>query len=101
MFSSVLEFVFHISPPLPSPPLPSPPLPSPPLPSPPLPFPPLPSPPLPSPCRTKKLGIPSSVFSQVVGKGCCHLSAIRHATNTHIEVDKLNRQSPTRTITVR
>ena len=51
--------------------------------------------------RTKKITIPAMVFATVVGKNSSNLIAIRHATNTQIEVDKHSRQSPHRTITVR
>ena len=56
---------------------------------------------VPSSLRTKKVTVPATVFSQVLGKGSCHLAAIRQATSTQIDVDKHSKQSPHRVLTVR
>ena len=52
-------------------------------------------------CRTKKAQIPGSVFGQVVGKNSCNLNAVKQGTNTQIEIDKVSKQSATRTLTIR
>ncbi|XP_035703978.1 ankyrin repeat domain-containing protein 17 isoform X5 [Folsomia candida] len=38
--------------------------------------------------RSKKVMVPSTVISRVIGRGGCNINAIREATNAHIEVEK-------------
>lgn len=49
--------------------------------------------------RSKKLSVPSSVISRVIGRGGCNVNAIRDATGAHVDIDTSN-QKATGTCTV-
>ena len=49
--------------------------------------------------RSKKLSVPSSVISRVIGRGGCNVNAIRDATGAHVDIDTSN-QKVTGTCTV-
>ena len=51
--------------------------------------------------RTKKLSIPSSKFSLIVGRNSSNLVLLRTSTGAQIEVEKTSRQAPTRTIVIK
>jgi predicted RNA-binding protein YlqC (UPF0109 family) len=53
--------------------------------------------------RSKKVIVPSSVISRVIGRGGCNINAIREATNAHIEVEKQQKGQvqPERTIQIK
>ena len=44
--------------------------------------------------RSKKMSVPSSVISRVIGRGGCNINAIRDTTGAHIDIDT-NRQKTT------
>lgn len=53
--------------------------------------------------RSKKVIVPSSVISRVIGRGGCNINAIREATGAHIEVEKQQKgqAQPERTIQIK
>ncbi|ODM95490.1 Ankyrin repeat and KH domain-containing protein mask [Orchesella cincta] len=53
--------------------------------------------------RSKKVIVPSSVISRVIGRGGCNINAIREATGAHIEVEKQQKGQvqPERTIQIK
>ncbi|XP_061191259.1 ankyrin repeat domain-containing protein 17-like isoform X1 [Saccostrea echinata] len=51
-------------------------------------------------CKSKKVQVPSSAISRVIGRGGCNINAIREVSGAHIEVEK-QRGSGERVITIR
>jgi len=53
--------------------------------------------------RSKKVIVPSSVISRVIGRGGCNINAIREHTGAHIEVEKQQKGAlqPERTIQIK
>ena len=53
--------------------------------------------------RSKKISVPSTVISRVIGRGGCNINAIREATGAHIEVEKQvkNQVQPERIIQIK
>ncbi|XP_033101464.1 ankyrin repeat domain-containing protein 17-like [Anneissia japonica] len=41
--------------------------------------------------RSKKVAVPASAISRVIGRGGCNINAIREVTGAHIDVDKQNK----------
>ncbi|KAJ8014937.1 hypothetical protein DPEC_G00020950 [Dallia pectoralis] len=55
----------------------------------------------PHPCRSKKLSVPASVVSRIMGRGGCNITAIQDVTGAHIDVDKQKDKNGERMITIR
>eukprot|EP00062_Callorhinchus_milii_P019689 gi/632974511/ref/XP_007903720.1/ PREDICTED: ankyrin repeat and KH domain-containing protein 1-like isoform X2 [Callorhinchus milii] len=51
--------------------------------------------------RSKKLSVPASVVSRIMGRGGCNISAIQDVTGAHIDVDKQKDKNGERMITIR
>ncbi|XP_056017812.1 ankyrin repeat domain-containing protein 17-like isoform X4 [Ostrea edulis] len=51
-------------------------------------------------CKSKKVQVPSSAISRVIGRGGCNINAIREVSGAHIEVEK-QRGSGERVITIK
>ncbi|XP_064416489.1 ankyrin repeat domain-containing protein 17 [Latimeria chalumnae] len=51
--------------------------------------------------RSKKVSVPSTVISRVIGRGGCNINAIREFTGAHIDIDKQKDKTGDRTITIR
>lgn len=52
-------------------------------------------------CRSKKVSVPSTVISRVIGRGGCNINAIREFTGAHIDIDKQKDKTGDRIITIR
>ena len=52
-------------------------------------------------CSTRKITIPGSKYSSVVGRGSNRLILIRQLTGAHIEVERGSRQAPLRNVTIK
>lgn len=52
-------------------------------------------------CRSKKVSVPSTVISRVIGRGGCNINAIRECTGAHIDIDKQKDKTGDRIITIR
>ena len=52
-------------------------------------------------CRSKKLSVPASVVSRIMGRGGCNITAIQDVTGAHIDVDKQKDKNGERMITIR
>ena len=50
--------------------------------------------------RSKKVIVPSTAISRVIGRGGCNINAIREVSGAHIEVDK-QKGSSDRTVTIK
>uniref|UniRef100_A0A8C3JDC5 Ankyrin repeat domain-containing protein 17 n=1 Tax=Calidris pygmaea TaxID=425635 RepID=A0A8C3JDC5_9CHAR len=51
--------------------------------------------------RSKKVSVPSTVISRVIGRGGCNINAIRECTGAHIDIDKQKDKTGDRIITIR
>uniref|UniRef100_A0A8C3MGP3 Uncharacterized protein n=1 Tax=Geospiza parvula TaxID=87175 RepID=A0A8C3MGP3_GEOPR len=51
--------------------------------------------------RSKKLSVPASVVSRIMGRGGCNITAIQDVTGAHIDVDKQKDKNGERMITIR
>ncbi|XP_012875637.1 PREDICTED: ankyrin repeat domain-containing protein 17 isoform X2 [Dipodomys ordii] len=51
--------------------------------------------------RSKKVSVPSTVISRVIGRGGCNINAIREFTGAHIDIDKQKDKTGDRIITIR
>uniref|UniRef100_A0A803TMD3 K Homology domain-containing protein n=1 Tax=Anolis carolinensis TaxID=28377 RepID=A0A803TMD3_ANOCA len=51
--------------------------------------------------RGKKVSVPSTVISRVIGRGGCNINAIREFTGAHIDIDKQKDKTGDRIITIR
>lgn len=51
-------------------------------------------------CKSKKVQVPSSAISRVIGRGGCNINLIREVSGAHIEVEK-QRGSGERVITIK
>ncbi len=51
--------------------------------------------------RAKKVSVPSTAISRVIGRGGCNINAIREVSGAHIEVDKQKNTGGDRIITIR
>ncbi|XP_075065851.1 ankyrin repeat and KH domain-containing protein 1 isoform X2 [Mixophyes fleayi] len=51
--------------------------------------------------RSKKLSVPASVVSRIMGRGGCNVTAIQDVTGAHIDVDKQKDKNGERMITIR
>ena len=51
--------------------------------------------------RSKKVSVPSTVISRVIGRGGCNINAIREFTGAHIDFDKQKDKTGDRIITIR
>ncbi|XP_034365259.1 ankyrin repeat domain-containing protein 17 isoform X7 [Arvicanthis niloticus] len=51
--------------------------------------------------RSKKVSVPSTVISRVIGRGGCNINAIREYTGAHIDIDKQKDKTGDRIITIR
>uniref|UniRef100_A0A670K2E6 Ankyrin repeat domain 17 n=1 Tax=Podarcis muralis TaxID=64176 RepID=A0A670K2E6_PODMU len=51
--------------------------------------------------RSKKVSVPSTVISRVIGRGGCNINAIREFTGAHIDIDKQKDKMGDRIITIR
>uniref|UniRef100_A0A3Q2FVZ2 Ankyrin repeat and KH domain containing 1 n=1 Tax=Cyprinodon variegatus TaxID=28743 RepID=A0A3Q2FVZ2_CYPVA len=51
--------------------------------------------------RSKKLSVPASVVSRIMGRGGCNITAIQDVTGAHIDVDKQKDKNGERLITIR
>ncbi|KAM6985007.1 ankyrin repeat and KH domain-containing protein 1-like [Aplochiton taeniatus] len=51
--------------------------------------------------RSKKLSVPASVVSKIMGRGGCNITAIQDVTGAHIDVDKQKDKNGERMITIR
>ncbi|KAM4037012.1 ankyrin repeat and KH domain-containing protein 1-like [Anomaloglossus baeobatrachus] len=51
--------------------------------------------------RSKKLSVPASVVSRIMGRGGCNITAIQEVTGAHIDVDKQKDKNGERMITIR
>ncbi|KAM9079883.1 LOW QUALITY PROTEIN: ankyrin repeat domain-containing protein 17-like [Megaptera novaeangliae] len=51
--------------------------------------------------RSKKVSVPSTVISRVIGRGGCHINAIREFTGAHIDIDQQKDKTGDRIITIR
>uniref|UniRef100_A0A671S4X6 Ankyrin repeat and KH domain-containing protein 1-like n=1 Tax=Sinocyclocheilus anshuiensis TaxID=1608454 RepID=A0A671S4X6_9TELE len=51
--------------------------------------------------RSKKLSVPASVGSRIMGRGGCNITAIQDVTGAHIDVDKQKDKNGERMITIR
>ena len=51
--------------------------------------------------RSKKVPVPSTVISRVIGRGGCHINAIREFTGAHIDVDQQKDKTGDRIVTIR
>ncbi|XP_046405893.1 uncharacterized protein LOC124170897 isoform X3 [Ischnura elegans] len=51
--------------------------------------------------RSKKVSVPSTAISRVIGRGGSNINAIRAATSAHIEVEKQNKGQGERVITIK
>ncbi|KAL0994681.1 hypothetical protein UPYG_G00125760 [Umbra pygmaea] len=51
--------------------------------------------------RSKKLSVPASVVSRIMGRGGCNITAIQDVTGAHIDVDKQKDKNGQRMITIR
>uniref|UniRef100_A0A8C9EW87 K Homology domain-containing protein n=1 Tax=Pavo cristatus TaxID=9049 RepID=A0A8C9EW87_PAVCR len=54
-----------------------------------------------APTRSKKLSVPASVVSRIMGRGGCNITAIQDVTGAHIDVDKQKDKNGERMITIR
>ncbi|KAL7976978.1 hypothetical protein Chor_008927 [Crotalus horridus] len=54
-----------------------------------------------SPLKSKKVSVPSTVISRVIGRGGCNINAIREFTGAHIDIDKQKDKTGDRIITIR
>ncbi|XP_062379878.1 ankyrin repeat and KH domain-containing protein 1-like isoform X2 [Sardina pilchardus] len=52
-------------------------------------------------CRSKRLSVPASVVSRIMGRGGCNITAIQDVTGAHIDVDKQKDKNGERMITIR
>ncbi|KAH0627041.1 hypothetical protein JD844_002408 [Phrynosoma platyrhinos] len=50
---------------------------------------------------SKKVSVPSTVISRVIGRGGCNINAIREFTGAHIDIDKQKDKTGDRIITIR
>ncbi|KAJ6660550.1 hypothetical protein lerEdw1_017547 [Lerista edwardsae] len=51
--------------------------------------------------ESKKVSVPSTVISRVIGRGGCNINAIREFTGAHIDIDKQKDKTGDRIITIR
>uniref|UniRef100_H0VK14 Ankyrin repeat and KH domain containing 1 n=1 Tax=Cavia porcellus TaxID=10141 RepID=H0VK14_CAVPO len=51
--------------------------------------------------KSKKLSVPASVVSRIMGRGGCNITAIQDVTGAHIDVDKQKDKNGERMITIR
>ncbi|KAG8579262.1 hypothetical protein GDO81_010781 [Engystomops pustulosus] len=51
--------------------------------------------------RSKKMSVPASVVSRIMGRGGCNITAIQDVTGAHIDVDKQKDKNGERMITIR
>uniref|UniRef100_A0A8D0GUT8 Ankyrin repeat domain-containing protein 17 n=1 Tax=Sphenodon punctatus TaxID=8508 RepID=A0A8D0GUT8_SPHPU len=51
--------------------------------------------------RSKKVSVPPTVISRVIGRGGCNINAIREFTGAHIDIDKQKDKTGDRIITIR
>ncbi|KAJ8785249.1 hypothetical protein J1605_007468 [Eschrichtius robustus] len=51
--------------------------------------------------RSKKVPVPSTVISRVIGRGGCNINAIREFTGAHIDIDQQKDKTGDRIITIR
>ncbi|CAH2301440.1 ankyrin repeat domain-containing 17 isoform X4 [Pelobates cultripes] len=51
--------------------------------------------------RSKKVSVPPTVISRVIGRGGCNINAIREFTGAHIDIDKQKNKTGDRIITIR
>lgn len=51
--------------------------------------------------RVKKVAVPASAISRVIGRGGSNINAIRGATGAHIEVEKQSKGQGDRIITIK
>lgn len=54
-----------------------------------------------SPFRSKKVSVPPTAISRVIGRGGSNINAIRSATGAHIEVEKQSKCQGERIITIK